>query len=312
MRETIYDKSTDTKRKSREKRRTCIFVLIMLLPAVVLTVWQIYWPTIQGIKMAFQNYNIYNLSNIKFVGFQNFKELLEPSAFNSFYGTLGNTVVYVFGSLIPQLVIGFSLALLLQKKFRGRNLYQGIVFIPWALSGFIIGIMWRWMFNGTGGVINDLLMKLHLISSPVAWLSSKGTAMVAVIVANVWYGIPFFTIMITAALQSVPMDLYEAAAVDGANAFVRFRVVTLPHIKSVLILTTLLRVIWIFNGPETIMAMTDGGPAGSTEIITSYMYKQISVGMDYGKASAVGVICLLIMIVYTVIYLNVTKFTSEE
>lgn len=312
MRETNHDKSIEAKQKSREKKRTYFFVFIMLLPAVALTVWQIYWPTVQGIKMAFQNYNIYNLSNIKFVGFQNFKELLKPSAFNSFYGTLGNTVVYVFGSLIPQLVIGFLLALLLQKKFRGRNLYQGIVFIPWALSGFIIGIMWRWMFNGTGGVINDLLMKLHLISNPVAWLSSKGTAMVAVIVANVWYGIPFFTIMITAALQSVPMDLYEAAAVDGANAFVRFRIVTIPHIKSVLVLTTLLRVIWIFNGPETIMAMTDGGPAGSTEIITSYMYKQISVGMDYGKASAVGVICLLIMIVYTIIYLNVTRFTSEE
>lgn len=298
--------------KGRAKKRQLVFIVIMLLPAVALTLWQIYWPTFEGIAMAFQNYNLYNLSKIRFVGLENFKALLKPSPFNSFYGTIGNTVVYVFGSLIPQLVIGFALALLLQKRFRGRSLYQGIVFVPWALSGFIIGIMWRWMFNGSGGVINDLLMKLRLISTPVAWLSSKSTAMLSVIIANVWYGIPFFTIMITAALQSVPMDLYEAAAVDGANAFMRFRVVTLPHIKSVLILTTLLRAIWIFNGPETIMSMTNGGPAGSTEIMTSYMYNQITVGMDYGKASAVGVICLLVMIVYTVLYLNVTKFTSEE
>ena len=306
------NKITDMEPKGHAKKRELVFIVIMLLPAVALTLWQIYWPVIQGIGMAFQNYNLYNLSKIRFVGLENFKALLKPSPFNSFYGTMGNTVVYVFGSLIPQLVIGFALALLLQKRFRGRSLYQGIVFVPWALSGFIIGIMWRWMFNGSGGVINALLMKLRLVSTPVAWLSSKSTAMLSVIIANVWYGIPFFTIMITAALQSVPMDLYEAAAVDGANAFVRFRVVTLPNIKSVLVLTTLLRAIWIFNGPETIMAMTNGGPAGATEIMTSYMYNQITVGMDYGKASAVGVICLLIMIVYTILYLNVTKFTSEE
>lgn len=297
--------------RNRAKRRDWIFIFLMLLPAVAFTLWQIYYPTLKGIMMAFQNYNIYNLTKVKFVGFDNFVKLLKPGPFNSFIPTITNTVVYVFGSLIPQLLFGFALALLLQKKFPGRSAYQGVIFVPWAISGFIIGIMWRWMFNGTGGVINDLLMKIGLINEPVAWLSSGSTAMFSVIVSNVWYGIPFFTIMITAALQSVPLDLYEAAAVDGANAFTRFRVVTLPHIKSVLILTTLLRAIWIFNGPETIMAMTDGGPAGATEIMTSYMYKQITVGMDYGMASAVGVICLLIMVIYTLVYLRITKFAKE-
>ena len=288
-----------------------IFIVVLLVPATVLTIWQIYYPVFQGIRMAFMNYNIYNLSKVKFVGLENFKELLTPGPFNSFHPTIKNTVIYVFGSLIPQITIGFALALLLQRAFRGRSLYQGIIFFPWAVSGFIIGIMWRWMFNGTGGVINDLLMRLHLISEPVAWLSSTKYAMLSVIIANVWYGIPFFTIMITAALQGVPLELYEAAEADGANAFVKFKVVTLPHIKSVLILTALMRVIWIFNGPETIFAMTNGGPAGSTQIMTSYMYNFIT-HMDYGMASAVGVVCLIVLIVYTLIYLKLSNFASED
>ena len=261
--------------------------------------------------MAFMNYNIYNLANVRFIGFDNFTELFKPGPFNSFYPTIKNTVVYVFGSLIPQLVLGFTLAMLLQRRFAGRNMYQGIIFFPWAVSTFIIGIMWRWMFNGTGGVINDLLQKMGLISEPVAWLSSTKWAMFSVIISTVWYGIPFFTIMITAALQGVPMELYEAAACDGANAFVKFRVVTLPHIKSVLILTTLLRVIWIFNGPETIFAMTNGGPGGSTQIMTSYMYNYIT-HMDYGKASAVGLVCLIILIIYTLVYLKLSRFAAED
>lgn len=302
---------TAAEAKTAEKRNNIIFIVALLLPATVLTIWQIYYPVFEGIKMAFMNYNIYNLSKVKFIGLDNFRALLKPGPFNSFYPTIKNTVVYVFGSLIPQVLIGFTLSMLLQRVFKGRSIYQGIIFFPWAVSGFIIGIMWRWMFNGTGGVINDLFMRLGFITEPVAWLSNPKFAMFSVIVANVWYGIPFFTIMITAALQGVPLELYEAADCDGANAFVKFRVVTLPHIKSVLILTTLMRVIWIFNGPETIFAMTNGGPAGATQIMTSYMYNYIT-HMDYGMASAVGVVCLIVLIVYTLVYLKVSRFASEE
>ncbi|MCI8417861.1 MAG: sugar ABC transporter permease [Lachnospiraceae bacterium] len=297
--------------KRKPKKKDVIFILLMLLPAAAMTIWLIYYPIGRGITMSFQEYNLYNLNNIKFIGFENFGDLLKPGPFNAFYGTVKNTIIYVFGSLIPQVLFGFILALLLQKRFRGRSLYQGIIFFPWAVSGFIIGIMWRWMFNGSGGVINDFFMRLGVISEPVSWLSSESTAMLSVIIANVWYGIPFFVIMITAALQSVPMDLYEAADVDGAGALVKFRVITLPHIKSVLILTTLLRVIWIFNGPETIFAMTNGGPAGSTQIMTSYMYSLIT-SLDYGRASAVGVICTLILVAYALLYLRISRFTSEE
>ena len=151
--------------------------------------------------------------------------------------------------------------------------------------------MWRWMFNGTSGVINDLLMRIHLISQPVGWLASKNTALYSCIIANIWYGIPFFTIMITAALRGVSEDLYEAADVDGASPYQKFTNITVPCIRSVLLLTVLLRVIWIF--------------------ITSYMM-QLVQSLDYGLASAVGVLCILFLIVFAAIYLVATKYTDEE
>ena len=168
------------------KRRDTLFIVLMLLPAILIVLWQIYYPVLRGIVMAFQNYNLYNLSKVKFIGFDNFKELLTPSPFNSFIRTIKNTVIWVFGSLIPQFLIGFAIAMLLRRAFRGRGVYQGVISFPWAVSGFIIGIMWRWMFNGTSGVINDVLQKLGLIEQPIGWLSSGSTSLLSVIIANIW------------------------------------------------------------------------------------------------------------------------------
>ena len=145
----------------------------------------------------------------------------------------------------------------------------------------------------------------------VKWVASKNTALYSCIIANIWYGIPFFTIMITAALRGVSEDLYEAADVDGASPYQKFTNITVPCIRSVLLLTVLLRVIWIFNFPDLIYSMTQGGPAGSSNIITSYMM-QLVQSLDYGLASAVGVLCILFLIVFAAIYLVAAKYTDEE
>lgn len=261
--------------------------------------------------MAFQSYNLMNVKNIKWVGLGNFKKLFSHSAGNSFYTTIFNTVKWVGVSLFFQFTIGFSVALMLKKRFKASGIYQAMIFFPWAVSGFIIGIMWRWMFNGTSGVINDMLMRLHLLSQPMGWLAEKGTALYSCITANIWYGIPYFTIMITAALRGVSEELYEAADVDGANAFQKFTSITVPCIRSVLLLTVLLRVIWIFNFPDLIYSMTQGGPAGSSNIVTSYMM-QLVQSLDYGMASAVGVLCILFLVAFVVVYMSITKYAQEE
>ncbi len=299
------------KQKSKLRMRRTWFIFFMVLPAILIPMVFTYYPMVKGSMMAFQSYNLMNVKNIKWIGFDNFKKLFSHSASNSFYTTMFNTVKWVGISLFFQFTVGFGIALLLKKKFPGSGLYQALIFFPWAVSGFIIGIMWRWMFNGTSGVINDILMKMHLLRQPMGWLAEKGTSLYSCIAANIWYGIPFFTIMITAALRGVSEELYEAADVDGASPLQKFTNITVPCIRSVLLLTVLLRVIWIFNFPDLIYSMTQGGPAGSSNIITSYMM-QLVYSLDYGMASAVGVLCILFLVIFVMVYMGFTKYGKEE
>ncbi len=298
-----------TKQKFADSRNR--FIFFMLLPALILPLIFTYYPMIKGSLMAFQSYNLMNVTNIKWIGLGNFQKLFANTPGNIFYTILKNTAIWVIVSLFFQFTIGFALALLLRKKFRGSSVYQGLIFFPWAVSGFLIGIMWRWMFNGTSGVINDILLRIGIIHSPIAWLASKDTALLSVIIANIWYGSPFFTIMITAALRGVPQELYEAAEVDGANAVGKFFNITIPSIKSVILLTILMRVIWIFNFPDLIYSMTQGGPGGSSHIITSFMMQKVQ-SLDYGLASALGLLVILFLTVFTIIYFSVTKFGRLE
>lgn len=274
-------------------------LLGFLAPAFIFVAIFIYYPMIAGSQMAFRNWNLANLTDTSWVGFGNFIAVFADPAFMK---VVANTVVWVVASIVPQFVIGFGIALWLRRKFRFRGLYQAMIFFPWAISGFLIGILFRWMFNSEFGVINDLLQKAGLIDTPIPWLADPNTAMFAVIVANVWYGVTFFAIMILAALQSVPEDLFEAAALDGAGKARMLFQITIPYIRTTLALTVLLRVIWIFNFPDIIYGMTGGGPANQTHILTTWMIATTQRG-DYGRASAIGLIVVAILLVFTAFYL---------
>jgi multiple sugar transport system permease protein len=284
-----------------------LFIFLCLLPAIILVSIFTYYPLLKGVIMAFQNYSAYDLMNIKFIGLENFKTIMADIGFKE---SLVNSFYWVFFSLIPQFFIGFIVALLLRRKFKGRGVYQAFIFFPWAMSGFLIGLIWRWMLNGQGGVINDLLIKFGIIDSAIPFLADPTWAMVSVIVANVWYGITFFAIMILAALQSIPEELFEAAKIDGAGYFQQLFNITIPYILPTLIVTTLLRVIWILNFPDLIYSLTNGGPAGSTHILSTYMLEKIMFGQNYGQAAAVGVIIIFILIFFSIFYLLATKFNK--
>jgi len=256
--------------------------------------------------MAFQNYNLYDLSGIHFVGFKNFQDVFNDTTFN-FLHILLNTFLWVTGSLIFQFVLGFVLALLMTNSFKGRGLYAGLVFYPWALSAFAMGLVWAWMFNGQFGIVNDILIKIGLIHNNIGFLSEPKYALMSVIITNIWAGIPFFAIMLLAALQSVPLEIYEAAEIDGAGYFKRLFHITIPYIKPTIINTTLLRAIWIMNSPEIIYAMTGGGPANSSNILATQMISKIYYFYDFGQSSAIGVMIMGILIVYTIIYLKITS-----
>ncbi|TDD41505.1 sugar ABC transporter permease [Nonomuraea terrae] len=288
--------------------RRAAFVGLCLLPGAVFVAVFTYYPVIRGAVIAFQRYNLFDLTSTPFVGLENFRAVLGE---DRFWTALRNTGTWVVVSLFFQFFLGFGLALLLRRHFRGRGLYQAWVFFPWAMSGFLIGLLWRWMFNGQFGVINDLLLKAGVIDERVGFLATPGWAMTSVIVANIWYGVTFFAIMIMAALQSVPKELYEAAAVDGAARLRQFWHVTLPHIRPTLALIVLLRIIWILNFPDLIYAMTGGGPAGGTDIITTFLIQQVAGG-DYGRAGAVGLLVLGLLLSFSVFYLNATRFERSR
>lgn len=260
----------------------------------------------KGAIMAFQNYNMFDLRNIHFIGLDNFIAVITDKNI-SFLEILKNTLLWVVVSLFFQFVLGLILALLLTKPFFGRGLYSGLVFYTWALSGFAIGLVWAWLFNGQIGLMNDILLKLNLISSPIGFLSNPKYALMSVIIANVWYGIPFFGIMLLAALQSVPTELHEAAVIDGANARVRLFQITLPFIKPTIVSTLLLRTMWIVNMPDIIYAMTNGGPVNKTNILATQMINKVFQQYDYGQGSAIGIIIMLILFIYSIFYLKIVN-----
>lgn len=290
-------------RKMRKKLEPHIF----MTPSYIVLLIFMGYPLLNCIRLAFSNYKVTQLDNVTFAGFDNFKRIFADPKI----GMIAlNTLKFVIITLILQLVLGFILALALKKPFRGRGIYQGIVFLPWAFSGFLVGLTFQWMFNGEYGPINDILMKLNLIDGKISFLGDPKLALYTVIVALVWQGIPFFGIMLLAALQSVPEELMEAAKIDGANSIQRFTHVTIPCIKPTIIVTVLLRTIWIFNNADIIYIMTKGGPANSSDTLSSYMFIKAYSTLDFGFASALGVLFMLGLTVYIVGFIKVTKYNQ--
>lgn len=300
--------STDRRKKSFSTRST-IKPMLFLLPGMIMVFIFIYYPIIKTANLSFMNYKLYDQGHIHFNGFDNFLAIFKDPLFGRI---LVNTALWVGVSLFFQFTIGFGLALLLNKKFKFSGFYQAIIFLPWALSGFLMGLIWKWIFDDNLGVMNDMLLKMHIIHTAIPWLSNPRWAMAAVIIANIWFGVTFFVIMILAALQGVPKEILEAANLDGCNRFQMLFQVIIPFIRSTLILIVLLRVIWITNFPDIIYGLTGGGPAGQTNTLSSWLVEKISRDQDWGAGSALGLLTLGILLVFTVFYLLATRLEKES
>ena len=305
MKNSIYK----VERKNGKKAQNILAPLWFLIPALLLVGIFIYYPVFATANLSFKNYKLYDQSNIFYNGLENFRGIFNDLAFKRI---IQNSIIWVVVSLFFQFTIGFGLALYLRTKFRFSGIYQGLIFIPWALSGFLMGLVWKWMFDDNLGVLNDMMLKLGLIETPVPWLSNANWAMAAVIIANIWYGVTFFVIMILAALQGVPNEMLEAAELDGANRFQTLFQVIIPYIRATLILIVLLRIMWITNFPDLIFGMTQGGPAGRTHIISSWLIEKLTLDADWGAASALGLMTMLILFVFTLFYLMATRLEKES
>lgn len=275
------------------KTKKKIAPYLYVMPVLILLLIMYGYPLIKSIIMSLQDYKLTSSGSAPFNDFANFKKMFSDT---DFLLLLKNSLIYVIISVVAQFVLGLILALCLKTKFRGRGIYQSIVFLPWAFSSFVVGLMFRWSFNGEYGVVNDILMKMGIIKENVAWLGTPGLSLAVVIIAMIWMGIPFFGIMILAALQSVPDDIYEAADIDGCGMFRKFFSLTLPYIKPTIIMTVLLRTIWIFNSFDLIVIITGGGPVNYSQTLPSYMYSKAFASYDFGLASAFGVLLIVILV----------------
>lgn len=291
-------------KRNQNYRKRMMEPYALLMPVLVLLLVVFAVPLINSFIMAFQKYRL-GSPDIGFNGLDNFRKLFADDDLGLI---LKNTVIYVICSVAGQFALGLTLALALWKKFKGRGIYQSVVFLPWAFSAFVVGLMFRWSFNGEYGVVNDLLMKLGVIKENIAWLGTPGYSLFVIILAMIWIGVPFFAIMILAALQSIPEDIYEAASIDGAGAVKKFFRITVPYIKPTIIMTLLLRTIWILNSFDLIVVITNGGPANYSMTLPAYMYTRAFSGYDFGFASAIGVILMTALMLYTLIFLKVTNY----
>lgn len=244
-----------------------------------------------------------------FVGLGNFIELFHTS---QFYQALANSFKWVILEVVLQLVFGMAIALLLNKKFKGRGLVRTLTFIPWALSGVLTAVIWSLIYNQHMGVLNDMLMRAGWIDKGIAWTGNRGVVFGAVVLAELWRGIPFFAITLLAAMQNISGELYEAANVDGSNAFQKFLYITLPLLKETIVLTTLLRAVWEFNSVDLIYSLTGGGPAGMTTTLSMYIADQAIRTSNYGYGSAISVVSFLILSVFAVIYMKCTNFGKDS
>ncbi len=278
---------------------------LFILPVLVVLLIMFGYPLINSFVMAFQNYKLTNPNDIFFNGIENFMKI---TADENMGMIMKNSLLYVGISTLGQFLLGLILAVALKKNFKGRGLYQSIVFLPWAFSAFVVGLIFRWSFNGEYGVVNEILQILGVIEEPIAWLGTPGWSLAVIIMAMIWMGIPFFAIMILAALQSIPKDVYEAADVDGCGVVRQFFSITLPYIKPTIITTVLLRTIWIFNSFDLIVIITDGGPANSSQTLPAYMYSKAFGTYDFGFAAALGVVLMLILVLYAIFFLKITKY----
>ena len=261
-------------------------------------------PLIVGLSYAFQDIQILNPFATGWVGLAHFEALLGDRIF---YRALVNTLWWTGASVASSSCSGSASRCCSTARSRGKRLVQAVVFLPWAVPTFLSGLTFAWLFNPVIGPLPHWLAALGVLAEPYNILGDPAIAMWGPIVANVWFGVPFFAITLLAALQAIPRALYEAAAIDGATAWQAFTRVTLPFLAPIIAITVLLRTIWISNFADLIVVMTNGGPANATQILPSYIFTTAYKKLDFGYASAIATALLLLLLLYALILIRMRR-----
>ena len=275
---------------------------VLILPSFVLAALIVIWPVNELAQIASHSVNRFGQLR-DFVGMANFRALLDDP---NFIASLWRTGIWTVGVVGGAIICSVPVALVLNEDFYGRDLARVIVMLPWAVSLTMTAIVWRWALSGESGMLNSALLEFGIIDQNIQWLAEASTAFPMQILIGILVTIPFTVTIILGGLSSIPDDLYEAAALEGAGRWQQFRHITLPLITPFLNIALVLNTIYVFNSFPIIWAMTQGGPANSTDILVTYLYK---VGFRLGKlgeASAVSLVMFGILLLFTLIYVRLT------
>lgn len=275
--------------------------LLLLSPALVLLLGIVAYPIARALWLSVHRLEILRPDLSQYVGLDNYRNLFHDAVMRI---ALQNSGVWVAGVVLFQFLGGLVGAVLLNRQFAGRAVVRGLALIPWATPSVLVALMWTWMLDGNYGLINDLLVKSGLLSRFQPWLAQPGTALPAVMLADIWQGIPFFAVMLLAALQAIPEDLFEAARIDGASAWRVFRHVTLPLLLPTVLITTMLRMIWTANYMDLIMVMTGGGPGYSSLTLPLHAYYTAYKRLDFGYGSTIAIVQVAVLAAAIVLYLR--------
>ncbi|WP_017721535.1 carbohydrate ABC transporter permease [Kamptonema formosum] len=266
---------------------------ILAAPALLLLLLIFAYPIGRAFWLSLFTQNLGTQLQPVFSGFNNY---LRMSLDGRFWQSLQNTTIFTVVSVPLELVLGMAIALVLNQSFPGRGGVRTIAIIPWALPTALIALGWAWMFNDQFGVVNDILLRLGVIESPLTWLGEPALAMVAIIAADVWKATPFISIILLAGLQSIPQDFYEAHAIDGASPWQSFRDITLPLLMPQILIALVFRVAQAFGMFDLPRVMTGGGPASATEMVSIYVYATVMRYLDFGYGSALVVVTFLLLL----------------
>lgn len=266
---------------------------LLITPAFILLISVFVYPILRAFVLSLYTENLGTQLQPIFSGFNNYQRLLGDGRF---WQSLWNTSIFTVIAITLELVIGMSIALVLNQSFRGRGFVRTAALIPWALPTAVMGLAWAWIFNGQYGVVNDLIQRLGFMGENLTWLGDPTRAMFALIVADVWKTTPFFAIILLAGLQSISQDLYEAHSIDGATPIQSFRQITIPLLMPQIIIALLFRFAQAFGIFDLVQVMTGGGPGGATEMVSIYIYATVRRYLDFGYGAALVVVTFLLLI----------------
>jgi multiple sugar transport system permease protein len=283
---------------TRRKLTKAAIPYLLISPGLILMALIVGYPIVRSFIMSFFHYILWQPNNIKFIGLENYK-----SAFGDteFIQSILNTLFWVVFGVFFQFFFGLLLALILNCNFKARGVFRAVMLIPWVTPGVLIGILWRWMYDGNNGLINALLTALGLINQNIPFLAQKSTSLPSATLTIIWQGIPFFALMLMASLQSIPDENIEAAKIDGASSIKIFQHIMLPHLMPTIIVTIILRIIWVANSIDILYSLTEGGPGYSSMTLALYTFVKAQGSLDFGYASMLSI--YLAIMIFALIFL---------